>query len=194
MYARAISLFHLFYIDWHWKENCSLFPQAYQFIIDTTANCTFRHRNLNAHFALLRCTVSGTVHQFQLRFINADLQRLVRSCAKTTSLGGAANAFATSSAIFRDSEPLLLGKFSTCSPIVKDTIIPQDISRNRCKLSYDENWYNIEVNYLRLLEIFSENLKVWKYCKKLNCLMKKLNCELKTQILILSEDSISSVI
>jgi len=82
MYARAISLFHLFYIDWHWKENCSLFPQAYQFIIDTTANCTFRHRNLNAHFALLRCTVSGTVHQFQLRFINADLQRLVRSCAK----------------------------------------------------------------------------------------------------------------
>lgn len=29
--------------------------------------------------ALPRCTVNGTLHQFQLRFINADLQRLVRS-------------------------------------------------------------------------------------------------------------------
>lgn len=29
-----------------------------------------------------RCTISGTLHQFQLRFINADLQRVVRSRAK----------------------------------------------------------------------------------------------------------------
>lgn len=93
------------------NKDCSLFLYAYQFVIDTTANCTFRHRNLNAHSlycdALLaaRCTnfSSDSLTRISRDSWEAVLNELIKR--------DAVNAFATLFAIFRDIEPLWLWNF-----------------------------------------------------------------------------------